>query len=97
MDLKSKIFLIYGPTASGTSDFAIKLAKKIKGEIINSDSMQVYRELQILTARPTKKDFQKIDHKTWTTSLISGIISFSFLSIPIFNVMVLLGQLPHAP
>ncbi len=62
MDLKSKIFLIYGPTASGKSDFAIKLAKKIKGEIINSDSMQVYRELQILTARPTKKDFQKINH-----------------------------------
>ena len=39
MDFKSKIILIYGPTASGKSDFAIKLAKKIKGEIINSDSI----------------------------------------------------------
>ena len=48
MDSKSKIVLIYGPTASGKSDFAIKLAKKIKGEIVNSDSMQVYKELKIL-------------------------------------------------
>ena len=62
MDLKSKIVLIYGPTASGKSDFAIKLAKKIKGEIINADSMQVYKELKILTARPFKNDYQKIKH-----------------------------------
>ena len=47
MDLKSKIFLIYGPTASGKSNFAIKLAKKIRGEIVNADSMQVYKELKI--------------------------------------------------
>ena len=57
MDLKSKIILIYGPTASGKSNFAIKLAKKINGEIINADSMQVYKELKILTARPLKKKF----------------------------------------
>ena len=62
MDLKSKIILIYGPTASGKSDFAIKLAKKIKGEIINADSMQVYKELRILSARPLLKDCQKIKH-----------------------------------
>jgi len=62
MDLKSKIFLIYGPTASGKSEFAIKLAKKIKGEVVNSDSMQVYKQLKILTARPFKKDLQKIKH-----------------------------------
>ena len=62
MDLKSKIILIYGPTASGKSQFAVKLAKKINGEIINADSMQVYRELKILSARPFKKDQQKISH-----------------------------------
>ena len=62
MDLKSKIVLIYGPTASGKSDFAIKLAKKIKGEIVNADSMQIYRELKLLTARPLKKNYQKIKH-----------------------------------
>ena len=62
MDLKSKIFLIYGPTASGKSKFSIKLAKKINGEIINADSMQVYKELKILSARPFKKDYQNIKH-----------------------------------
>ena len=62
MDLKSKIILIYGPTASGKSDFAIKLAKKVKGEIVNADSMQVYKDLKILTARPLKKNYQKINH-----------------------------------
>ena len=62
MDLKSKIILIYGPTASGKSDFAIKLAKKINGEIINADSMQVYKELKILSARPDPKNYQKIKH-----------------------------------
>ena len=62
MDLKSKIILIYGPTASGKSQFAIKLAKKINGEIINADSMQVYKELKILSARPFKKDYKNIKH-----------------------------------
>ena len=62
MDLKSKIILIAGPTASGKSNFAFKLAKKINGEIINADSMQVYKQFNILTARPKKKELKKIKH-----------------------------------
>jgi len=62
MDLKSKIILISGPTASGKSNFSIKLAKKINGEIINADSMQVYKELKILSSRPDPKDYKKIKH-----------------------------------
>ena len=62
MDLKSKIILISGPTASGKSSFAIKIAKKINGEIINADSMQVYEQLNILTARPRKNDQKNIKH-----------------------------------
>ena len=62
MDFKSKIILISGPTASGKSNFSIKLAKKINGEIINADSMQVYKELKILSARPNLKDYQRIKH-----------------------------------
>ena len=62
MDFKSKIILISGPTASGKSRFAIQLAKKIKGEIINADSMQVYKELKILSARPDPKKYQNIKH-----------------------------------
>ena len=59
MDIKSKIILISGPTASGKSSFAIKIAKKINGEIVNADSMQVYKQLNILTARPKKKHTRK--------------------------------------
>ena len=62
MDLRSKIILIYGPTASGKSEFAIKLANKLNGEIVNADSMQVYKELKILSARPFLKDYKKIKH-----------------------------------
>ena len=62
MDLKSKIILISGPTASGKSNFAIKLAKEVRGEIINADSMQIYKELKILSARPDPKNYQKIKH-----------------------------------
>ena len=59
MDYWSKIILIAGPTASGKSKIAINLAKKIDGEIINADSMQVYKQLKILTARPSEKDQKK--------------------------------------
>lgn len=62
MDFKSKIILISGPTACGKSTFAIKLAKKVNGEIINADSMQVYKQLKILSARPDQKKYQKIRH-----------------------------------
>jgi len=62
MDKQSKIILISGPTASGKSNFAIKVAKKVDGEIINADSMQVYKQLKILTARPNKEEQKKIKH-----------------------------------
>ena len=62
MDKQSKIILISGPTASGKSNFALKIAKKINGEIINADSMQVYKKLRILTARPNKKEQKNIKH-----------------------------------
>ena len=62
INFSKKLVLIAGPTASGKSNLAIHLAKKIKGEIINADSMQVYKELNILTARPSKTDLNKINH-----------------------------------
>ena len=62
MDKQSKIILISGPTASGKSNFAVKIAKKIQGEIINADSMQVYKNLKILTARPNKIEQKDIKH-----------------------------------
>ena len=62
MDLKSKIILISGPTASGKTKFSISLAKQINGEIINADSMQVFKELKILTARPKPKEIKGVKH-----------------------------------
>ena len=62
MDYKSKIILIAGPTASGKSKIAINLAKKINGEIVNADRMQVYKQIKILTARPSEKDQKKVKH-----------------------------------
>ena len=56
------IYVIAGPTATGKSEFSINLAKKIRGVVINSDSMQVYRNLEKLTARPSKKEMKNIDH-----------------------------------
>jgi len=67
MDRQSKIILISGPTASGKSNFAVKIAKKVNGEIINADSMQVYKKLRILTARPNKKEQKNIKHHLYAT------------------------------
>jgi tRNA dimethylallyltransferase len=57
-----KIFIIAGPTASGKTSLAIDLAKKIDGEIINADSLQVYKENPIISAQPTKLEQQDIPH-----------------------------------
>ena len=62
MDQKPKIILLAGPTTSGKSKLAIKLSKVLNGEIVNADSMQVYRELKILTSRPSFSDLKKIKH-----------------------------------
>jgi tRNA dimethylallyltransferase len=55
-----KIILIAGPTGSGKSEIAVRLAKKINGEIINADSMQVYKEIKILSARP--ESYSNVSH-----------------------------------
>jgi len=60
--LQKKIILIAGPTASGKSKLAIILAKKLNGEIINADSMQIYKEFSILSSRPKTKEKDKIKH-----------------------------------
>ena len=60
--MSKKIILLAGPTASGKSKLAIHLAKKLNGEIINADSMQVYKEFSILSSRPNKIEIKKIKH-----------------------------------
>jgi len=67
--LSKKIILLAGPTASGKSKLAIQLAKKLNGEIINADSMQIYKEFSVLSSRPHKKEIKKVKHHLY------GVIS----------------------
>jgi tRNA dimethylallyltransferase len=60
-----KIILIAGPTASGKSALALALAEKLGGVIINADSMQVYRDLRIITARPTPEEEARAPHRLY--------------------------------
>ncbi len=59
---KEKVIVICGPTASGKTALSIELAKKINGEIISSDSMQIYKDMTIGTAKPTVEEMQGIKH-----------------------------------
>ncbi len=98
--MSSLIHFISGPTGIGKSDLAIKLAKKINGKIINADSMQVYENLNILTARPSEKDLNEVEHKlyghipgserynvaNWCNEASSFINQFSKKNIPVILV-----------
>ena len=60
--MSKKIILLAGPTASGKSKLAIEIAKKLKGEIINADSMPVYKDFSIFSSRPSIADLKEIKH-----------------------------------
>lgn len=57
-----KIRVIIGPTASGKSALAIKIAEEIDGSVINADAMQIYKDLTLISARPTSQEMQGIPH-----------------------------------
>ncbi len=59
---KTKVIVIGGPTASGKTRLSIELAKKIDGEIVSADSMQIYKEMNIGTAKPDNEEMQGIKH-----------------------------------
>ena len=67
--MSKKIILLAGPTASGKSRLGVKLAKIVNGEIINADSMQIYKEFKILSSRPINKETKKVKHHLY------GVIS----------------------
>ena len=70
MKLEKKVILLAGPTASGKSKLAIKLAQHLNGEIINADSMQIYKEISILTSKPKSKDKKIIKHHLYGLSSV---------------------------
>ena len=59
--------IVAGPTASGKSALALELADRLRGTVINADAMQVYRELRVLTARPTQEDEAQVPHSLYGT------------------------------
>ena len=63
MTLTGAVAILYGPTASGKSDLAVALAERLNGVIINADSLQVYAELEILTARPDAAAMARAPHR----------------------------------
>lgn len=62
MTKNKKIYVVMGPTASGKSGFGLALAKHLGGQIVNADSLQVYADVPLLTARPTAADMAQIPH-----------------------------------
>jgi len=60
-----KALLIAGPTASGKSELALRLAEDVGGTVVNTDSMQVYRDLSVLTARPTAEEEARVPHRLY--------------------------------
>ena len=59
---KRRIYVIGGPTASGKSALAMRLAEHINGSIVNADAIQVFKDLQVLSARPTQEDMEQFPH-----------------------------------
>ncbi|MFN7001263.1 MAG: isopentenyl transferase family protein, partial [Elioraea tepidiphila] len=57
--------LVAGPTASGKSALALTIAERVSGTVINADSMQVYRELRIITARPAREEEARVPHRLY--------------------------------
>jgi tRNA dimethylallyltransferase len=62
MTVVPKILIVQGPTASGKSDLAIRLAESFSGEIVNADSMQIYRRMDIGTAKPSPEQLRRVPH-----------------------------------
>ena len=59
------LLILAGPTASGKSRLAVEVAERLNGVVINADSMQVYREMRIITARPTSADEDRVPHRLY--------------------------------
>ena len=80
MEQEKKVILLAGPTASGKSKLAIKLAQHFNGEIINADSMQIYKEISILTSRPSSQDTKKTKHHLYGFNSVKKKIFYRSLA-----------------
>ena len=76
MNTKPKVIVICGPTASGKTSLSVELAKKCNGEIISADSMQIYKDMNIGTAKVTQEEMQGIKH--YMIDIVSPTERYSF-------------------
>ena len=75
-----KMYAVMGPTASGKSDFAINLAQKVGGEIVNTDSLQVYEDVPLLTAKPTNEDMSVLAINNSSAISAIGALALSVMA-----------------
>jgi len=95
--MTKKLIAILGPTASGKSELAIKLAKKFKGEIVSADSRQVYKGMNIGTAKPTKKEMKGIPHYLLDVASPKRrftVVQYRKLSLKAINKIFKKGKVP---
>lgn len=97
MNKKGKVFVVAGPTASGKSDFAVELAKKVNGEIISADSRQVYKNLDIGTGKITQEEMQGVPH--YMLDVINpgepfSVAEYKRLAQPILEDIIARGKTP---
>ena len=94
---KQKIFVIGGPTASGKSSLAIRLAMKLDGCVVNADSIQVYQDLRVLSARPSNQEMQGIPHHlfgyvdAWTNPSLADWLTKAGEMLPTLQKPVVVG------
>ena len=62
MEEKIPVIAVVGPTASGKTGLALEIAKRFNGEVVSADSMQIYSELSVGTAKPTEEEMQGVPH-----------------------------------
>lgn len=95
--MKQKLLVISGPTAVGKTDLSIKLAKKLNGEIISADSMQIYKYMDIGSAKVTKDEMDGIKHyliDTITPDVPFSVVDFKEYGDKALNEIISKGKLP---
>ena len=95
--MKGKIIIICGPTGSGKSDLAISLAKQLNSEIISADSLAIYKQLDIGTAKPNKEELSTVKHHLIDVVEPFGTFSVSDyegMALPIINRLIENGKIP---
>src|SRR5699024_3202985 len=95
--MKPDCLVICGPTASGKTALAVALAQILNGEVVSADSMQVYRTMDIGTAKPTKEEMQGVPHHMldvaapWENYSVSRYVTDA---IPVMDDILARGKLP---